>query len=459
MKLFRRRTRKNPPAVAGPIDIPWHATLPRSTRLPTISGILIMAVTVMGFGVWGNTAPIAGAVVASGVFVATGQNKTIQHLEGGVIREIDVREGDVVEPGQTLVELDQTAARTELRRLFLRGARLTAMDARLQSEMREEEKIEFPKDLLRAAADPEVTAIIQTQELTFSARRNNIKSDIASIDDSINALNERIAGSKIQLEGVRKQLKLLAEEISEKEYLLKNGLVRKPELLTLQRNEANLEGEVGRILGEIGDAKDRIARSVEQINGVRKTAIKTAVEQLHEVRGELADVHERMLSAKGVLDRTTITAPVNGVVVKLRYHTNGGVVEPGKPIMELLPLQEELVIEARVRPQDIDSVRHSQDAMVRLTALSQRVTPMISGKVIYLSADTLPDERKSMQVGPTDIYLVRVKLNKAEAADIPGFKPAPGMPAEVFIKTTDRTFFQYIVRPIHDSIARAFRER
>ncbi len=461
MKLIPRRAGKAPAMNKSNLaaDQPWHATLPRSTRGPTVAGIVIMALSVMGFGVWGNTAPIAGAVVASGVFVATGQNKMIQHLEGGVIKEILVREGDVVEPGQTLVELDQTAARAELRRLLLRGARLTAMDARLQTEMREEEDVRFPADLAILADDSEVKEIIKTQALTFAARRNNLKSDIASIEESINALKERITGSNIQLEGVRKQLRLVDEEIGEKEYLLKSGLVRKPEVLALKRTEANLEGEVGRILGDIGDAKDRIARSIEQINGVRKTAIKTAVEQLHEARGELADVRERMLSAKGVLDRTTITAPVQGVVVKLRYHTNGGVVEPGKPIMELLPLRDELVIEARVRPQDIDSVRHSREAMVRLTALNQRVTPMISGKVVYLSADTLPDERKSMQVGPSDIYLVRVKINKAEAAEIPGFNPAPGMPAEVFIKTADRTFFQYVTRPIHDSIVRAFRER
>ena len=154
---------------------------------------------------------------------------------------------------------------------------------------------------------------------------------------------------------------------------------------------------------------------VEQINGVRKTAIKTAVEQMHEIRGELADVRERMLSAKGILDRVRVTAPVSGVVVKLRYHTRGGVVEAGKNIMELLPLKDELIIEARLRPQDIDSVKHGQMAMVRLTALNQRITPMVSGEVVYLSADTLADEKKSQQVGPTDIYLVRVRLNREES--------------------------------------------
>ncbi len=444
----------------GPVaEGTWYDSLPRSTRLPTIGGVLIMAVMVMGFGVWGNMAPIAGAIVASGVFVATGQNKIIQHLEGGVIREIYVREGDVVEQGQLLVDLDETAPRAELRRLFLRSMRLTAIDARLQAEMREADEITFPNELIQAMDQPEVKEILGGQKLTFTARKNNMNSDIAGINEGINALNERIQGSRIQLDGVRRQIKFIEEEIEAKEYLLKTGLVRKPEVLLLQRSQANLDGEVGRIMGDIGDAKERIAKALEQINGVKKTAIKTAVEQMHEVRGELVDVRERMLSAKGVLDRIHISAPVRGVVVKLRYHTQGGVIEAGKNIMEILPLKDELIIEARVRPQDIDSVRHGQHATVRLSALNQRITPMISGEVIYLSADTLADEKKSQQVGPTDIYLIRVKLNNEEAAAIPGFSPTPGMPAEVYVKTTERTFFQYIVKPIHDSMTRAFRER
>lgn len=438
----------------------WYDSLPRSTRLPTVAGALVMAVVLMGFGVWGNVAPIAGAVVASGVFVATGQNKIIQHLEGGVIREIYVREGDTVEAGQLLLELEDTASRAELQRLFLRRIRLSTMDARLHAEMREEQEIKIPAEIRDWVAKlPEVREIVDSQLMTFTARRNNLSSDIKSIDESIKALNERIRGSQVQLDAVRRQIVLLDEEIETKDRLVQAGLVRKPELMVLQRQKANLEGEVGRIMGDIGDAKERIARAVEQINGVRKTAIKTAVEQMHEVRGELADVRERMLSAKGILDRVRVTAPVSGVVVKLRYHTRGGVIEAGKSIMELLPLKDELIIEARLRPQDIDSVKKGQHAMVRLTALNQRITPMVSGDVVYLSADTLADEKKSQQVGPTDIYLVRIRLNREESMALPGFSPTPGMPAEVYIKTAERTFFQYIVRPIHDSMMRAFRER
>jgi HlyD family secretion protein len=160
-----------------------------------------------------------------------------------------------------------------------------------------------------------------------------------------------------------------------------------------------------------------------------------------------------------VLDRIQITAPVKGVVVKLRYHTSGGVIEAGKNIMEILPLDAELIIEVRIRPQDIDNVKRGQTAMVRLTALSQRVTPMITGEVVYVSADALPDEKKgAAQQAPSDIYVARVKLDAREVAALQNFTPTPGMPAEVFITTTERTFFEYLTQPIRDSMARAFRE-
>jgi HlyD family type I secretion membrane fusion protein len=332
------------------------------------------------------------------------------------------------------------------------------MDARLQSEMREQSEISFPESILASAHEPDVATMLDSQKLTFEARRKTLESEIATIKEGINALQERIGGSKIQIAGVHEQLKLLDEEIEGKNYLLKSGFVRKPELLALQRAHANLQGEIGRLRGEMGDAKERIARGLEQIVGVKKTAIKTAVEQLHEVRAELNDVRERLRGARGVLDRIQITAPVKGVVVKLRYHTPGGVIEAGKSIMEILPLDAELIIEVRVRPQDIDNVKRGQRAMIRLTATSQRVTPMISGEVVYVSADALPDEKKGTQQTPSDIYVARVKLDAMEAATLQNFTPTPGMPAEVFITTTERTFFEYLTKPIRDSMARAFRE-
>lgn len=437
---------------------PWYADVPRSTRMATLGGTVIMAATVMGFGVWGNTAPIAGAVIATGVFVTTGQNKTIQHLEGGVIKEILVREGDVVEPGQSLVRLDDTSARAELRRHELKLFRLEAIEARLRAEVAGQPDFAFPKHLQERNADLDIASLMAAQRVAFRARQNNIASEIAAHQKSIDALEEKIIGSKIQLAGVEKQSLLLKEELEGKQQLLQRGYIRKPDVLSLQRLAANLGGEAGRITGDIGDSRERIARSLEQIDGVRKNAQKIASDQLQDISAELNDVRERIHTVKGILDRANIIAPVRGTVVKLRYHTAGGVIEPGKNIMEIVSLQDELIIEARVRPQDIDKIKHSQLAAVRLTALNQRTTPMVNGRVIYISADALPDEKQRAYPGVPDLYVVRARLDPASVAGIPDFRPTAGMPADVYIQTTERTFFEYLLQPLKDSMARAFRE-
>lgn len=435
----------------------WYADVPRATRRFTLAGFIIMVASFFGFGLWAGTAPIAGAIVTSGVFVATGENKIVQHLEGGVIRRILVREGDVVEPGQPLLELDETAPKAELRRLHLRQMRLMAIEARLKAEIEELPDVVFPEMLTSQASDPDIESIMSSQRLTFTARRDNFRSEIATLREGINALEQRMEGGNTQLSYVHKQLEFYEEELEGKAHLLRGGLIRKPEVLALQRSRANMQGEIGRLTGEIGDVRERIARTREQIATARSALIKASVEQLHEVAGELNDVRERIRAARNILDRILITAPVRGAVVKMKYHTAGGVIEAGKNILEILPLQEELIIEGRVRPQDIDGVKRGQSAMIRLVALNRRITPMIGGHVVYVSADSLADDQKGAR-GPNDIYIARVKLDPAEAARIEGFKPTPGMPAEVYITTSERTFFEYLLKPVKDSMARAFRE-
>jgi HlyD family type I secretion membrane fusion protein len=438
-------------------DKDWYADVPRSTSGPTLFGVAVIAVAIGGFGFWSGTAPIAGAVVANGTFVATGQNKTVQHLEGGVIKEILVREGDTVSEGQPLILLDETASQAELRRLVLRQARLWAMEARLETEARDEDRLSFPADLIKAAqTDRDIFEMLASQRNAFEARRNNLRSEASTLKSGIDALEERIKGGHTQLKAVERQLKIIEEELETKTALLRNGMVRKPEVLALQRAQASLQGETGRLIGEIGDSRERIARINEQILGLRNASKKTASEQLQEVKAELNDVRERMRSASRVVERGTIVAPVKGVVVKMRYHTAGGVIEPGKSIMDILPIRDSLVVEARVKPQDIDDVHSGQKATVRLTALSQRVTPMVDGKVVYVSADVLPDDKNPGI--RNDIYIVRVELDQQEAAGIKHFEPTPGMPAEIYITTAERTFLQYLIQPLRDSMTRAFRE-
>jgi len=434
----------------------WYADVPRRTYVPTAAGIASIIVFLLGFGYWSNSALIAGAVITSGAFVTTGQNKIIQHLEGGVIRDILVHEGDVVEVGETLIQLDPTAPRAELDRLMLRHLRSEAMEARLVAEIRNEPQVTFPSDLLAKRNDPDVKSMVGAQQLTFDAWRKNLEADIAALQDSISAIKERITAAQKQKKAVEHQIELIGEELANKSSLLPAGLVRKPEILALQRAQAALHGEVGKLEGEMGEAKEQIAKTEQQIVGMRTAAIKDAVEQLHQIRAEMADFRERIRSQQGILDRVNITAPVRGIVVKLRYHTTGGVIEPGKNIMEILPLRDDLVIEVRVRPQDIDHVKIGQEASIRLTALNRRTTPTLLGKVMYVSADALPDDLQTVQ--GREVYVVRIELNEDQPPPMQNFKPKPGMPAEVYIKTAERTFFEYLTQPIRDSMARAFRE-
>jgi HlyD family type I secretion membrane fusion protein len=430
--------------------------IPKSTMGWTIFGTCFIGLTIVAFGIWGNMAQIAGAVVSPGVFVATGENKTVQHLEGGVIRNILVHEGDVVEPKQVLIELDDTVAKAELRRLTLREDRLVAVEARLVVEAQLGDSLKFP-DRLADSNDPDVVAILEDQRQEFAARSQKLQSELDVLNDEIEALNQRIDGSQVQKKAVDKQLNLLAQETSAKQTLLANGLIRLSEVLALQRAAANGEGEIGRLVGDIGTSREQISRTRAQMIAARDAAVKTAVDELQTTRADLNDVRERIHAATDVLNRTKITAPVKGVVVKLRYHTTGGVIEAGREIMQIVPLQDELLIEAHVRPQDIEFVKRGAAATIRLTALNQRITPMVQGTVIYVSADALPEDRRGVPT-TSDLYVARVRLNEEDAAKIQGFSPVPGMPAEVYIKTAERTFFQYLTRPIKDSMSRAFRE-
>ncbi len=435
----------------------WYSDVPRSSKSFVTFGFGAIAVCVLGFGYWASTAMIAGAIVAQGAFVASGENKIVQHLEGGVIKQIAVVEGELVEPGQVLVELDPVGPAAEVRRLVLKRAHAAATAARLMAEMEEREELVFPPSLQAEAKDPEIAAILRSQQLTFNAARRALHSEIAAQREGIKALERRIEGSETQLKYVREQQTLLEEELAAKGALLGMGLVKKPEVLAVKRAIANLQGETGRLKGEIGDARERIARANEQIMSLRHATVKNAVERMQDVNAEFNDVNEKIRAARAVLERVTIEAPVKGIVVKLNYHTPGGVIQPGKGVMEIVPLDKGLVIEARIRPQDIDSVKKGAEAEIRLTALNQRQTPMIRGKVIYISADSLADDPNKRRNG-NDAYIARVQLDPEDAARLPDFKPMPGMPADVYVKTTDRTFFEYLIKPIQDSMARAFRE-
>jgi HlyD family secretion protein len=441
----------------------WHRGLTLSARWPTLVGVGILVLWIGGFGVWAGTAPMNGAVVAPGAFVATGQNKLVQHLEGGIIRDLLAKEGDRVEAGQPLVHMDETAARAKLRRLVLRKYRLLTMQARLDAEIRGAGDFATPADLAANGSDPEVTAIVDRQRTELSARRGSLAAEELVLRKEIAGLEESIQGYEAQVKSTKQRMALFAEELQDKKMLYERQLLRKTEILTVQRAEASLSGDLGELLSRIADAKERIARAHQRITHLRSAATQKAVEEIRQAETELDDIQEQIRAAKDVVERTEVRAPVRGIVVKLNFHTAGGVAAPGAVLLELLPLRDELIVEARVNPGDIARVYERQEALVRLSALNQRVTPMIKATVVYLSADALAGQiaqAKGEQTLRRDHYIVRVRLDDADMRDkTNGFRPTPGMPADVYIKTGERTFFEYIMKPFLDSFSRAFRER
>jgi HlyD family secretion protein len=443
----------------------WYRGVPTSAKWPILTGLAILVVWLGCFGVWAGVAPLNSAVVASGSFVATGQNKLIQHFEGGIIHEIAVKEGDVVEANQVLVRMDDTAAKAKLRRLVLRKYRLLAMKARLEAEMSSSETIEIPAAFDESARDPEIKAILERQRAELRARRVSLTTEESVLRKQIAGLEESIRGYQAQVHSTKERMALFAEELKDKNSLLGQQLVRKTDVLALRRSEASLGGDLGEYLGRIADSKERIAQATERIAQVQSTSLRDAIKELRETETDLDDVEEQIHAAQDVVDRVDVRSPVHGIVVKRNFHTAGGVVSSGAVILELLPIGEERIIEAHVNPKDISHVSVGQEALVRLAALNQRITPMVGASVIYVSADALAEQMQVKTEKPAendtrrDFYVVRVRLDQDDILKrMPEFVPTPGMPADVYIKTGERTFFEYIMKPVVDSFSRAFRE-
>lgn len=441
----------------------WQRHVPDGISRPKVIGLAIVLAWAIGFGLWALMAPLDGAVVASGSFVATGQNKQIQHLEGGIIRDMLVREGDLVEPGQVLVRLDDTPSKSKLRRLVLREYRLLTAQSRLDAQINGKDDFALPKDLANQKNDPEVAQIYARQRMELKARRLNQSDEEQVLRKEVAALSESIGGYQAQATSVEQRLKLFTEELADKQTLLDRQLARKTEVMALRRAEADLVGSRGELLGRVADSRQRIARAEQQITELRSSATQKAVEELRQTESDLDDVREQIGASRDVLERVEIRSPERGVVVRVNYHTRGAVVAPGAVILDLLPVDDKLVIEGRVNPNDISHVHEGQDALVRLTALNQRLTPVIAGRVVYVSADAIA-EQQGQQPSTTvpfhhQSYIVRVKLDEEDVQKKIGeFLPTPGMPADVYIKTGERTFIEYMLRPLLDSFSRAFRE-
>ncbi len=440
----------------SPEPAEWYASVPRSVTRHVIFGITLLLITFGGFGLWAATAPLAAAVITQGSFVATGRNRIVQHLEGGIIKKILVTEGESVAAGQPILLLDETAALATERELFLRQVRLEAIQARLLSEIDRTEAVHFPRNLLELRADYEIAAMIDGQAIAFRGSMQGLESDIALIRQNIEALRVRVIGYEHQLRSTRIQKGIFEEDLVAKEELLGKGLIRRSEVNTLLRALAEADGQIGRLTAEISEIEKIRERYETQIEQTIRAHRSASLDELQVVQAELDGIREQARKAQNILQRAEVVAPVSGTVIRLYYHTAGGVVESGKAIAEILPKDEPLIIEAQIPRTDIDSVQVGFLATVRLTALNQRTTPVLNGEIFYVSADAIMDKSREL---PAEIYIARVSIPPEEIGRVRGFSPTPGMPVEIMIQTAERTFFQYLAKPITDSMTRAFREQ
>jgi HlyD family type I secretion membrane fusion protein len=431
----------------------WTGRVKTSFRAPVIAALLIAGVGLGGFLVWAATAELAGAVIASGHVAANGENQTIQHLEGGIVKDILVREGDAVRAGQPLIALDPTLVEANLNRARKSVATLRADEARLLAELFDHSEIAFPPELLSGALDPALTTFIESKKTEFELRNLRYRNEVRILEQRLAGLHEEIAGTEAQRAATQKQIALMKDELKDLDYLFQKGLARQDRMFAMQRSEADLEGREGALLASIGKAKQTIAEVQQQIEKLGHDRRTEAGTKLSETRTRIADTLEQIVAYESILSRIVVRAPADGTVVRLNVNTVGAVISPGQAVVELLPKNADLVVEARLQLTDIDAVQVGRPANVRIAALNHRTTPVVASHVVYVSADRLTDKQTQQAY-----YRVRLSLDLDQFPSGDRLLLAPGMPAEVFITTSERTMLRYLFRPIEDSFAKALRE-
>ncbi|MFC4172943.1 HlyD family type I secretion periplasmic adaptor subunit [Microvirga sp. GCM10011540] len=419
-----------------------------------LTGTAVIAVTFFGFGGWAATAPLASASVAQGVVAVHSRRQTIQHLEGGIIAELPVRDGDLVKAGDLLVRLDDTKARASYE--LLRGQYFAALGekSRLEAERDGLDQIQWDDELLAEQNAADIKNIMRGQSNVFQSRKEYVAGQDVIIRERQLQSGQEIEALEAQLKAETRKLSLIQEELTGVEELFAKGLEKRPRLLSLQRASAEIEGTRGQLAARIARAKQTISELAAQQSDLKNRMMTEVVGQLRDVEGKIADLGQRLRAGKDVLDRVEIRAPRDGYIVNMAYHTVGGVIEPSKPILDLVPYDDTLVVEARFEPRDIDVLKVGLPAEITLTPYSTRTVPPVAGRLVLVSADSLVDQKTGLAY-----YAGRVEVDQDELHHLKDVKLVPGMPAQVMVRTGERTALDYLIDPFQKSIHRAFREK
>ncbi|MBR1242276.1 HlyD family type I secretion periplasmic adaptor subunit [Bradyrhizobium sp. AUGA SZCCT0274] len=427
----------------------------RSIRSHLVVGLALMLVLVGGFGGWASTVPISGALIAPGSVVVDSNVKKVQHPTGGVVGEVRVRDGDTVKAGDVVVRLDETVVKASLAIVVKTLNGLLARAARLEAEQRGTDKIKFPPLLADRADDPDVRDVMASETKLFEVRVNGRAGQKAQLRERVMQLNEEIEGLAAQEKAKDKEIALVEKELVGVRQLYDQRLIQISRLTTLERDSARLSGERAQYIASRAQAKGKITETELQIIQIDKELVSEVSKDLRETNDKIGEFVERKVTAEDQLRRIDIRAPQAGMVLQSTVHTIGGVITAGDAIMMIVPQADDLSVEAKVNPQDIDKLQIGQKTLLRLSAFNQHTTPELNGKVTRVSADVTTEQR----TGQT-YYTIRVSLPPEEVARLgANNKLIPGMPVEAFVQTGDRTMFSYLMKPLSDQLMRSFREK
>ncbi len=418
-----------------------------------MAGILVVAVVFVAGGIWAAVAKIAGAVIAQATVSPESGIKTVQHPDGGIVKEIRVRSGDRVKAGQVLIVFDEEEVRARLAITETRLHAGLAEIARLEAERDGGNAPVFPQQLLERKDDPEVRRVMKVQQALFTARRRMLSNQRNILGQKVAALEKRITGLEAELSGKERQAKLIDEEIGTVARLFSRGQALKSRLLALKRKAAALEGERGRLLGEIAQARDSIFEIRLQILKLERDFLAQVLDRLADLDEQTRILEEQRMDLRRKLDMMRIRAPVDGRVLDVSVKTIGGVVSPRQPILRIVPEHEPLILEARVRPSDIDQVAASQKARIVFSAFSSRNTPVLEGEVRVVSPAPIVDEISKQTFFRAEVVVPAEELSKLPDEQ----KLIPGMTAEVFLTTRDRTPLDILLNPIIDAARHSLR--
>lgn len=425
-----------------------------SARGTIMAGLVILALFFGGLGTWVAIAPLNAAVVGEAVVKVAGNRKSVQHLTGGSVRQLLVHEGDHVSADQVLLVLDNTAARAEYDLIIQQVATLEALEARLVAERDGAAVITFPADLLARGNEPVAAAAMDAQRDEFESRRTALAGQgsilsqrLLQLQDQVSAGEQLLASQQIQLQSVR-------DERASLDDLFKKGLVTKPRMLQLERSATGLEGQIATTTGQVATNRKAADEIKAQMRQLKSDMLADVTGKLSETQPKLADLGPRLTNATESLGRMEVRAPYAGEVVDLAVFAVGAVIGPGERILDIVPEDTLLVVEAKIRVEDIADVGPGMKGEVHFTSYKQRVTPLIHGTVRSVSADRLTDERTQIPY-----YVAEIDVDAAELAANPEIQLYPGMPATVSITTKERTALDYLVGPLTASLERSFKEK